>query len=110
MSWILAALVGAVAALVTLLVCWWRFGRKLKALRRELERALPTGSPATSSLTGQAVPSADALAAVETSLERLESELSESEGARRTPRPFLDTSPLTHEVGERTETADRRRQ
>ena len=107
MNWVHPAVLGAVTAFLTLLACWWWFGRKLKALRRELELALPAVPPGEFSATGQGV--AHPLAAAETSLERLESELRRSEGTRRTPWPFLDTSPLTHEVGEHTETAERGR-
>ena len=100
MDWIFPALVGACAALVTMIACWWWFGRRLGALRRQLEEALPT-VPASQLSTASSSPAEDGPATSGAqSLELLEKQLNESEPQWREVRPFLDTSPLARDLAE----------
>ena len=107
MDWILPASVGAITAVVTWLACWWWFGRKLRALRRQLEQDLPT-VPASEPYLGRPQSSSDVEQdSTAQSVERLERMLGESEAEWPRAQPFLDTSPLTHEVDEQASNVGR---
>ena len=107
MDWIVLALVGAFTAFLTLVACWWWFGRKLTALRRQLEHDLPTVPASVPSLDRPRTSSDVEQDLTAQSVERLERMLGESEAEWPRAQPFLDTSPLTHEVDEQASNVGR---
>ena len=106
MNWILPALVGACTALVTLIACGWWFGRR----RLQRERDLLTVPPSEFSLASSQSSSKVEQDSTAQSIELLERQLNESEAKWHRPRPFLDTSPLTHELEERTRNVEHGKQ
>jgi hypothetical protein len=108
MNWLPIIVAGVVSSFVTWLACWWWYRRRLEALRRRLERELPTAGksevlePQDSAVT--------APNGARDSVEQLERELDESSAQWETPRPFLDTSPLTHVVEDGGRDTERKRQ
>ena len=82
-------------------------GRKLTALTRQLEHDLPTVPVSVPSLDRPQTSSDVEQDLTAQSVERLERMLGESEAEWPRAQPFLDTSPLTHEVDEQASNVGR---
>ena len=101
MNWLQLVIAGAISAFVTWLACWRWYRRKLMAPRQKLEHALPT-VPSSELSRPQSSPKTELGLSAE-SIEELERELNEASNTTwERARPFLDTSPLTHVVEEKT--------
>ena len=95
--------IAALAALVVWVACRWWYGRRLKEIRRQLERDLPTVPSSRSSLAPQPSSGRPQESTAAPSIELLEQALREEEAKWHQALPFLNTSPLAHEVGEQTD-------
>jgi len=91
--------VAAVTALLTWIVCRWWYRRRLSELRKQFERDLPIAPPSEFSTAPGATNTQASVAAL--SVDR-QLGSSPAEGEWNQPRPFLNTSPLTHEVADQT--------
>jgi len=98
MNWMYFVLVVALAAFATWIACQWWYGRKLRQLKKQVEQDLPTVPPCAFSPAPKP-PSAETQRLMAApSIELLEQLLGEAEAKWHPAGPFLDTSPLTHEV------------
>ena len=100
MNWPQIVLAGATSALVTWVICWCWYRRKLLALKRKLEQELPQ-KPSSKLVFPPAAPGEEQIHTVE-SVEELERTLDESSVKWEKARPCLDTSPRPHVVEDNT--------
>lgn len=80
--------------MVTWVICWWWYRRKLRLLRQRLE-----ARPSSEVSAPEDATEADKSHTVK-SVDDLERTLNEANAKWERARPFLDTSPLPHREGE----------
>ena len=90
--------IAALTALVTWIACRWWYVHRLAKLRRQLESLLPRVSAGAELSPAQPGRTETQRSTAGPSVDQLERALDEAEGELQLGRPFLDTSPLPHEV------------